>query len=178
MIFGPNHSTEFVLFNVFAHWNLAKSSGQFSPPPSFFSLEEDWPWASICDNLPLVCMWDASTAWLNEWCVGLHPGSKPVEPPAAELEHTNLTTVPLGQPQWPILCLHCARSLAIAVAWVGHVLHEAMILKGFMMPSSCFPSIIQGALSLFTLFLLLCWTLTVVLQSSVCSFSLLYLPSL
>ena len=24
--------------------------------------EEDWPWANICNSLPLLCMWDASTA--------------------------------------------------------------------------------------------------------------------
>ena len=32
--------------------------------------EEDCPWANISANLPLFCMWDAATAWLDEWCVG------------------------------------------------------------------------------------------------------------
>ena len=31
-------------------------------------------------NLPLFCMWDATTAWLDEWCVGVHPGSEPMNP--------------------------------------------------------------------------------------------------
>ena len=43
----------------------------------FFS-EKDQPWANICANLPLLYMWDATTAWLDEWWVGLRPGSEPV----------------------------------------------------------------------------------------------------
>ena len=48
----------------------------------FFFCEEDW--ANICANLPLFCMWDASTAWLTN---GIGPclGSKPVN---------------LGPPKW------------------------------------------------------------------------------
>ena len=23
-------------------------------------------------NLPLFCMWDAASAWLDEWCTSLH----------------------------------------------------------------------------------------------------------
>ena len=38
------------------------------------------PWANIRANLPLFCMWDAATAWLDEWCVGLHLESQPVNP--------------------------------------------------------------------------------------------------
>ena len=45
-----------------------------------FFCEEDCPWANICVNLPLFCMWDAASAWLDEWCVGLHPGLEPVNP--------------------------------------------------------------------------------------------------
>ena len=45
----------------------------------FFS-EEDWPWAKICANLPLFYMWDDTTAWLDEQCVGPCPGSEPVNP--------------------------------------------------------------------------------------------------
>ena len=33
--------------------------------------EEDCPWTDICAHLPLCCMWDTGTAWLDEWCVGL-----------------------------------------------------------------------------------------------------------
>ena len=51
-------------------------------------------------------MWNAATAWLDEWCVSLCPGSKPSscepvpsgETPAAEAEHVNLTAMPSGQP--------------------------------------------------------------------------------
>ena len=58
---------------------------------------EDWPWANICCQSsslclrrlslsqylcqsPLFCMWDATIAWLNEWCVGWRPGFKPSNP--------------------------------------------------------------------------------------------------
>ena len=64
---------------------------------SFFSSEEDWPelrsvanlplfawgrftWANICHRLPLFWMWDTATAWLDEQCVGPHPGSEPANP--------------------------------------------------------------------------------------------------
>ena len=42
----------------------------------FYYGEEDRLLANICRNLPPFCMWDASTAWLDEQCVGPHPGSK------------------------------------------------------------------------------------------------------
>ena len=44
----------------------------------------------MCANLPLFCMWNASTAWLMSG-VGPHPGSKPQTQAAkvecAELNH-------------------------------------------------------------------------------------------
>ena len=47
-------------------------------------------------------MWDAASAWLDEWSAGPYPGSEPVNhrPLATEAEHVNLTTTPPGQ-----LCL-------------------------------------------------------------------------
>ena len=45
----------------------------------FFLCEEDSPRANIWANSPLLCLWDASTAWLMSR-VGLHPGSEPVNP--------------------------------------------------------------------------------------------------
>ena len=46
---------------------------------SFFE-EEDGPWANICSNLPLPCIWDApTTAWFDEQYVGPWLGSKPVK---------------------------------------------------------------------------------------------------
>ena len=57
----------------------------------YFFGEEDCHWANIHANLSLFCMWDAATAWLDEWCVGLHPGSKPANlgppKPTTELNH-------------------------------------------------------------------------------------------
>ena len=47
--------------------------------PPLFLLEEGSPWANICANLPLLCMWDATTAWLMSGA-GLHPGSEPTNP--------------------------------------------------------------------------------------------------
>ena len=38
-------------------------------------------------------MWDATTAWPDEQCVGLHPGSDQ----ASEAERVNLITQPWGQ---------------------------------------------------------------------------------
>ena len=43
-------------------------------------------------------MWDATTAWLDERCVGLYLGSEPANPGATKAGHINLTTLPLGQP--------------------------------------------------------------------------------
>ena len=64
--------------------------------PAFFpfSTEEDLPWANICANLPLVCMWVAATAWLMSG-VGPHPGTEPGLP---KWSVPNLTTRPWG---WP-----------------------------------------------------------------------------
>ena len=45
----------------------------------FFLCEEDLPPANSSADLPLLCMWDASTAWLMSG-VGPHPGSEPVNP--------------------------------------------------------------------------------------------------
>ena len=61
--------------------------------------EEDCPGANICANLPLFCMWDAATAWLDEWCIGPHLGSEPASPRAAEAEHVNLIITLPDQPQ-------------------------------------------------------------------------------
>ena len=45
-------------------------------------------------------MWDAATAWLDEQCVGLCPGSELANPGA---ERRNLTTWPWGRPQTQLL---------------------------------------------------------------------------
>ena len=40
----------------------------FSVAPAFFD-EEYWLQVNVCGSLPLFCMWDASKAWHDEWCV-------------------------------------------------------------------------------------------------------------
>ena len=83
----------------------------------FFSGEEDWPWANICcqsfffclrkivDELTSVpvflhfCMWDATTARLDEQCVGLCLGYEPVNPGLLKWSTSKLTTTPLC---WPL----------------------------------------------------------------------------
>ena len=49
-------------------------------PGSVFFGEEDWPWANTHANVPLVCMWDATTAWPNEQGVGPCLGSETMNP--------------------------------------------------------------------------------------------------
>ena len=49
-------------------------------PYTLFFGKEDWPRANIFANLPLFCMWDTNTAWLDKWCIGLHPVSEPMDP--------------------------------------------------------------------------------------------------
>ena len=61
----------------------------------FFFAEEDSPWANICANLPLFCIWVATTAWPPTSGVGLHPGT---EPGLLKQSVPNLTTRPQG---WP-----------------------------------------------------------------------------
>ena len=50
-------------------------------------------------NLPLFCMWDNSTAWLDEQCVGLFPGSESMDPGhwsrAHDLNHYTTGLAPL-----------------------------------------------------------------------------------
>ena len=62
--------------------------------------EEDCPRGNICANLPLFCMLDITTAWLDEQCVGLRaPGIRTHEPQATEAECANLTTTLWGWSQ-------------------------------------------------------------------------------
>ena len=59
----------------------------------FFLVKKIGPELTSVANLPLFCMWDATTAWLDEQCVGVCLGTE-----STEAEHVNLTTMPLGQP--------------------------------------------------------------------------------
>ena len=49
-------------------------------PIFLFLPGKDCHWVNICANLPLFCIWDTSTAWLDEWSVGPCSGSKPANP--------------------------------------------------------------------------------------------------
>ena len=62
--------------------------------------KEGWPWANICADFPLFGLWDAVTAWLDKLCVGLHPGSEPVNP---RLPKWSAWTSPLCQRAGPKL---------------------------------------------------------------------------
>ena len=74
---GPITFLVFVLFCFDEEdWPWANISCQSSS----FCLRQYRPWANICASLPLSCMWDAITAWLDEQCAGLPPGSKPLNP--------------------------------------------------------------------------------------------------
>ena len=46
----------------------------------FFLVRKIGPELTSVAILPLFCMWISATAWLNEQCVGLCPGSEPVNP--------------------------------------------------------------------------------------------------
>ena len=67
-------------------------------PIFLFSLEEEWPWANICASLPLFYLWDAATAWLDEYCRST-PGILTCEPGLLKLSAPNLTTMPPDLPQ-------------------------------------------------------------------------------
>ena len=59
--------------------------------------EEDLPWANICANLLLLCMWVTATAWLMSR-VSPRPGFEPVNLGPQSRVHGTLTTPPRGGP--------------------------------------------------------------------------------
>ena len=59
---------------------LMSFESSWGPYIYIYFFEEDWPWANIHTHLPLPYMWDATTAWLDKWCVGLCLGSEPGKP--------------------------------------------------------------------------------------------------
>ena len=61
--------------------------------------EEVWPWAYICDNLPLLYMLVATTAWLDEFCQ-FSQGTEICKPRLPKQSMLNLTTMPPG---WPLI---------------------------------------------------------------------------
>ena len=83
-----------------------------------FLCEGDCPWGNICAHLPLFCMWDASTARPDEQVCMSTPRIWTCKPRATEVEHANLTTMPLG---WP---------------WVDNFLKVGCGQYGFTIPAS------------------------------------------
>ena len=63
-LFCLQNSLLYITQQVNVHELLANVNFSFI----FFFGEEDCPWANICANLPLFCMWHAVTAWLEEQC--------------------------------------------------------------------------------------------------------------
>ena len=84
----------------------------------YLLIDEDWPWADICASLPLFCMWGATTAWLDEWCVDVCA----LDP--------NLWT--LGC--WSRACElnHCATGLALILLFLRKIGPELMSVPIFL----------------------------------------------
>uniref|UniRef100_A0A8C4MNW3 Monoamine oxidase B n=1 Tax=Equus asinus asinus TaxID=83772 RepID=A0A8C4MNW3_EQUAS len=73
-------------------WRTMDDMGREIPSdaPWKAPLAEEWDYmtmkelldkiSNVCANLPLFCMWDATTAWLDKQCVGLCLGSEPANP--------------------------------------------------------------------------------------------------
>ena len=89
-------SCYFILFFLRINTELTAAD-----PPLF--AEEDWPWADIHPHLPLLYMWDPyhSMAWQAVPCS--HPGSKLANPGPLRSRMCEITTVPPGRPQFPII---------------------------------------------------------------------------
>ena len=91
----------FVLFRSVLLRKICHELTSIANPPPFL-LEEECLWANICANFPLLCMWDASTAWLMSG-VGLHPSRPGIwtfEPWAAEVQHAELQPLSHGDRPW------------------------------------------------------------------------------
>ena len=79
-----------------------------APPPFFLCVsEEDRPWANVCANLPLFCLWDAATAWLDERCICWRPTPRTPGPTSEARELKRYAT---GRPCPSVLALQHLRS--------------------------------------------------------------------
>ena len=76
---------------------------------SFSFSAKDFPWANICANLPLFCMWVAATACPPMSGVGPYPGTETGLP---KWSMPYLTTRPKG---WP---LEIPFSIAVCQGWI------------------------------------------------------------
>ena len=68
------------LFIYFNFWWGRLVLSQHLLPIFLFLPKEDCPWANMCANLPLRCIWATTTAWPDEQYVGLCLGSEPMNP--------------------------------------------------------------------------------------------------
>ena len=81
-----------IFFLSFFLFFLRKTSPEltYTANPPLFA-KEDWPWANICDHLPLFCMWDTSQSmawWTVHWSA---PRIRTRKTQSAEAELGNLT---------------------------------------------------------------------------------------
>ena len=97
--------------------------------------EEDCHCANISAHLPLFCMWDAVTAWHDEWYVGPHSGSEPTNL-ASKMEHVNLTTMPTG---WRWGCVRLMFSIEFGK-------FQPLFLEIFFCPFSSFLALARSPL--------------------------------
>ena len=99
-------STDFLHLNVRLNlccllllWRCGVGSSVINKENFCVCVRKIGPELTSVASLPLFfCMWDATTAWLDERCVGPRLGSEPVNPRPLK-ECADLTTVPLGWPQ-------------------------------------------------------------------------------
>ena len=75
---GQNLWNYFYFYFLFVVRKIGPELTSVANLPLF--VEEDWLSANICVHLLLPCMWDATTAQLDEWYVGPCPGSEPMNP--------------------------------------------------------------------------------------------------
>ena len=95
----------------------------------FFFGEEDCPWANIPANLPLLCMWVAATACLDERCTSLHLGCEPVIP-SHQCTACKLNHYAIGLAQWQDLWGHPCQHKSISAATEGRqIIFETVFKK-------------------------------------------------
>ena len=77
--------------------------------------EEDWSQANICANLPLFCMWDTTSAWLDEQYVGPRQG-RAHEPWAAKIGGHKLNQLCYqGDPLFPMFWNFTVRYFGVSL---------------------------------------------------------------
>ena len=101
-------------------------------PIFLFFLEEEWPWTKICAHPLPLCMWDTTTAWLDEWCRSV-PGIWTCEYGLPKQSMPNLTTTPLGWPcnfLFELLC--CSLKISCSIFYDLLILDWIFIFLNFI----------------------------------------------